>query len=241
MVEAGRPLVIVTRPRAEAEPLAARIAARGYDVLIEPLLEIEPLPVSLPPAEDFSALVFTSANGARAFARISGERHIPAYAVGTRTEAVLREAGFRDVRCRSVNAAELSAAIAAEMPGGARLLHAAGRVVAADLGVLLAPAGIQVERVALYDAVAAESLSDSLVGAMYACTVHSVLLFSARTAEIFGTLVSRRSLTEWCRTITALCLSPAVAASAASLPWTRTVAAAPTADAMMDLLPAAEP
>ena len=38
------PPVVITRPRAQAEPLAARLAAMGIDTRIFPLLEIKPLP-----------------------------------------------------------------------------------------------------------------------------------------------------------------------------------------------------
>lgn len=233
-----RPLIVVTRPREGAETFAAGLEAQGYEVLIEPLLTIVPRPAVIPPLHVFDAIAFTSANGARAFARLNTARDLPAYAVGQRTAVALQAAGFHDIRCRSMDAAGLARAIAAELPSGARVLHASGTAVAQNLADLLAASGIAVERVPLYDAVPAARLSQPLVDALYACTVQSVLFFSARTAEVFGTLVSRRSLIEACRSVTALCLSPAVAAKAALLPWDRiTVAAEPTAEALSDLLP----
>ena len=66
---------LVTRPRAEAASLAEALAARGIAALLEPLLDIryrdlgDPLDLA-----GVQAVLCTSANGVRAFARLSEER-----------------------------------------------------------------------------------------------------------------------------------------------------------------------
>ena len=238
MAETGRKLVVVTRPIQEARPLADRLGSLGYDVIVEPMLNIVPLPVQLPPLDLYGALIFTSVNGVRAFSAISIERGMATYAVGTATETELREAGFRDIRVGPGNAANLAHTVQAEPPALPRLLHVAGTAVAADFGPLLRTAGLQVDRIALYDANAATSLSPRLAEALYACTVSVVTLFSPRTARIFGTLVERQGLAEKCRFATAVCLSSAIAAETDWLPWRSVVVAArPHADAILDALP----
>ena len=232
--------VVITRPRDEAGRLARQLEARGYEPLIEPILEIVSLDVALPQLDPYSALVFTSANGVRAFAALSSQRDLPAYAVGSGTAAVLREAGFRTVRDAAGDAAGLADLIHRTRQCGP-VLHLSGRAVARDLGSLLAPAGIRVDRVALYDAQPAAALSQDLTQALYACTVGNVLFFSARTATIFGTLVSEAGLGQMVGSVTACCLSGQVAAAAACLFWKRVaVAELPTTEALLALLPFAE-
>ena len=92
--------VVITRPRDDAAGLAAELTARGYDTLIEPMLNIVPLPVAIPELGRYRALAFTSSNGVRVFADRSADRSLPAYAVGGRTADSLRKAGFTDVRVR---------------------------------------------------------------------------------------------------------------------------------------------
>jgi uroporphyrinogen-III synthase len=242
MADAARPLVVVTRPRAESEELARRLDTLGYDTQIEPLLEIVPRAVEPPPLDSYTGLVFTSANGARAFANLSPVRRLPSYAVGAASAATLRELGFQDVRAGPGDAAGLASLIAQAEPPGARLLHLSGVVIAHDLAAPLAPAGVRIDRLILYEAVPAVRFSPAFVTALYACTVGAVLFFSARTAEIFGTVAHRMALTERCCSMAALCLSRRVADKAAALPWARTaVAPEPTEEALLSLLPASLP
>jgi uroporphyrinogen-III synthase len=233
---AGR--IVLTRPRAEAEAMAAELMARGYDTLVEPMLEIVRLPTPIPDLGGYRALIFTSANGVRSFAERSSDRSLPAYAVGVRTADTLRKAGFNDVRGAAGDAGLLAEFIRETLDNEGPVLHLAGKDVARDLEPLLGPAGITVDCVALYDAVAARDFSRALVDALYACTIESVLFFSVRTAAIFGTLLQQHGLAEMITPISALCLSSQVAAEAGKLPW-RTVMVAPehSAQSLIALLP----
>ncbi|HLG90231.1 MAG TPA: uroporphyrinogen-III synthase [Alphaproteobacteria bacterium] len=242
MPEAARPLVLVTRPREESEELARRLGALGYDTLVEPLLDIVPRAVELPPLELYTGLVFTSANGARAFAKLSPTRRLPSYAVGAATATALHGLGFQDVRTGPGEADGLAALIAREQPAGTRFLHLSGTTIARDIAGSLAHAGIQVDRLALYEAVPSMRFSPAFVTALYACTVRVVLFFSGRTAETFGIVAGQMAVTERCCSMAALCLSQRVADKAAALPWARiAVAPEPTEDALLSLLPAPPP
>ncbi|PXA92809.1 uroporphyrinogen-III synthase, partial [Caulobacter sp. D5] len=89
----GAPRVWITRARPGAEATAARLSALGFTPLIDPLLEVRDLPWTANLA-GVGALAFTSRNGVAAFARISGERGLPVFAVGDATAEVAAEAGF---------------------------------------------------------------------------------------------------------------------------------------------------
>ena len=234
-------LIVLTRPRDEAEGLAAELTARGYETLVEPMLEIVYLPTPIPDLSPYRALVFTSANGVRGFAGRSSERSLPAYAVGMRTADALRKAGFTDVRGAGGDAGLLAEFINETLGSQGPVLHLAAKDVARDLEPLLAPNGIAVDSVALYEAVPARDFSKALVDALYACTIESVLFFSVRTAATFGTLVNERGLAEMTTPISALCISNQVAAEAGKLPW-RTVMVSPehSAQSLIALLPRAD-
>lgn len=232
--------IVLTRPRDEAEGMAAELTARGYDTLIEPMLDIVPVPTAIPDLRNYRALVFTSANGVRSFAGRSADRSLPAYAVGVRTADSLRAAGFTDVRGASGDAGLLAEFVSDTLGNAGPVLHISALDVARDLDALLAPACIAVDALALYEAVPAQGFSKPLVDALYACTIDSVLFFSTRTAATFGTLANKLGLAEMITSISALCLSNQVAAEAEKLPW-RTVMAAPepTAQSLVALLPRA--
>ena len=119
-------------------------------------------------------------------------------------------------------------------PDSGRLVHVAGRVSTGDLAPRLRAAGFEAERVPLYDAVASRALSASARQALESQALAGAAFYSPRTARLFAKLARESGLDSTARTLTAFCLSQAVAEAAASLPWKRvSVAAAPRQDALV--------
>src|ERR1700735_3922551 len=83
-------LALITRPRAEADILAALLSRLGIAALVEPLIEIAQPATVLPPVAGKQAILCTSANGGRALAEATGERNTRVFAVG---DATTRAAG----------------------------------------------------------------------------------------------------------------------------------------------------
>src|SRR4051812_48630120 len=103
-----RPRVAITRALPEALRTAEKIAARGGEPILAPLLEIAPRPFDLA-LERVRALLFTSANGVRAFATGSARRDVMALCVGDATADGAREARFAEVRSAAGDAGDLLA------------------------------------------------------------------------------------------------------------------------------------
>lgn len=86
--------VIVTRPAAQGDELAERLRALGHDVVLCPLVRVEPLadgPIDVAPYE---WVIVTSANGARELARRMTGRLRRLAAIGPATAAALSDAGL---------------------------------------------------------------------------------------------------------------------------------------------------
>lgn len=233
---------LVTRPREDAASLVAALKMRGIEPLLEPLLRIELAPdanaalvSALPGAQ---AVLFTSANGARAFAASSPQRDLPAYAVGDATARAAQAAGFRRVESAGGDIHALVALVTRRLdPASGILIHAAASAVAGDLAGDLARAGFTVRRLRLYTAVAATEFNAEARGAIAAGTVGWAIFFSPRTAETFVTLARAARIADRVAAIAAVALSPAVAAALGGLQWRRTdIAAAPNEGALLDAL-----
>jgi len=245
-----KPVVLVTRPAEEALRTAMALAEHGYDFLIEPLLEIAPLPdadARLAAVGDAAALLFTSANGVRGYAAATPRRDLPAYAVGGMTAEAARASGFAQVHVAGGDVESLAALVARERkPGDGALLHIAGEHVAGDLAGRLGALGFQVRTVALYTARAAEGLSAKARDTLASGGLGAALFFSPRTARTFVSLVRTGGLDTYCRSCVAVCLSPAVAEAAGVLAWRAVVTAGKPGegagigamiDALMPVLP----
>jgi uroporphyrinogen-III synthase len=153
---ARRRRVWITRAQPGAEATATRVRALGHDAWVEPLLDIRALSGARIDMTGVGALAFTSANGVRAFADLSGEREIKVFAVGAATSQAARAAGFRAVLSADGDVSALAQGIAArrgEIRGA--VLHPGTSEPAGDLPGALAVHGVDVRSVALYESIAA--------------------------------------------------------------------------------------
>jgi len=172
----GRPLVLVTRPAGEGDPLIALLAAHDVRVAAVPTVAVEAMPAGGPldtaicdAALDW--VVVTSAAGVAALdgivRRSGGNLSRPGRrwaAVGPRTAAALRELGIEaDVVARERNGAGLAHAILATEPSGRldgrRVLLARSDIAAADLPSALRAAGADVLDLPAYRTIEAPASS----------------------------------------------------------------------------------
>ncbi|WP_340116266.1 uroporphyrinogen-III synthase [Pelagibius sp. 7325] len=220
--------VLVTRPREDAPGLVADLEARGHAVMLEPLLTIRPRDPAVWPDghENAQALLVTSANGARAFARLDARRDLPVYAVGDASAAAARALGFAEVHSAAGNVDDLAALVKRRLdPARGPLLHPAAGKLAGDLQGTLRAAGFTVLRAVLYDAVPVTALSKDCIRGLNGGLIDAATFFSPRTAAGFVNLVEAAGLGDTCRRVVAVCLSPAVAEALCDVSWRRTVVA----------------
>lgn len=230
--------VLITRPRDDAEPLAEALRAQGVDTLIAPLLAIRPIADATLDLAGVQALLSTSANGVRAFARMSAARDLPVFAVGDATAEAARAAGFARVESASGAVDDLASLVRTRLePARGALLHAAGADVAGDLAAALAGAGFDVRRVALYRAVKARRLPAAAARALAEGALDAVLFFSPRSAATFVSLARKAGVEPALARLDALCLSEAVAQVVRETAWRSVaVAARPDQPALLQLV-----
>lgn len=227
--------VLITRPEADAGPLAAVLAARGIAARLEPLLLIELLPGPPLVLAGVQAILATSANGVRALSLRTDCRTLPLFAVGDATAREARGLGFATVESASGDVAALAALVCARLdPAHGTLLHAAGTALAGDLAASLTAAGFACRREVLYRARTAQALSPAAAAALRDGALAGVLLYSPRTAATFVRLVTAAGLATDCARLNAFCLSDAVAAAVSDVTWKAVVTAAvPTEPALV--------
>jgi len=220
--------VLITRSREDAAPLAATLREVGVESTSAPLLEIVYLNETLPDLTAIHGLLITSVNGIRAFARLSPRHDLIVWAVGDASARMATGLGFPQVRSASGDVDALAALVCKQADPAGALLHVAGTRLAGDLAGHLESAGFSCQRCVLYEARTAEHLSVETTALLAARRLDGVLLYSPRTAAVFGALVKTAGLQDTLQAVTAYCLSPAVAARIGDLPWKRiAVAAAP--------------
>ncbi|MFY9685823.1 MAG: uroporphyrinogen-III synthase [Pseudolabrys sp.] len=202
--------VVVTRPQADGERTAAALEALGHEVLVAPLMRVEPVAVDL--AGTWSAIAVTSANALQAIGATAGRmKTLPVFAVGERSAETARLAGFAEVSSANGDIKDLARMIAARAVGTkASLLYLAGEDRAGDFIAQLAAHGIDAEMKVVYRTIA-EVFPPVLAAALEAGDVDAVLHFSRRSAELFVEGARGSGVAGPAEDVRHLCLSAQVA------------------------------
>ncbi len=179
-----RQKIWITRAQPGADATAERVRALGHDAIVAPLLAVRPLSDAQVDLGGVAALAFTSANGVRAFADLSGERSLRVFAVGAATAQAARVAGFKLVLSADGDVEALAEGIAqrrGELRGA--VLHPGAAELAGDLVGALETHGVQARSLVLYETFPVKlepELADELTKA------DAVLLHSPRASKVLA-------------------------------------------------------
>ncbi len=241
--------ILVTRPLIDSQQTAAALVVRGHAPMVVPLMTIRhethaasALDHALQGAQ---GIVFTSANGVRAFAALNARRDLAAFTVGPASAACARDIGLNTVFAGEGDAKSLHSLVARHCDSaGGPLVHVAGTHLAApSAGALktgLEALGFTLRRVVIYEAVAASVLPEEL----HACLsdnspsrLEAALFYSPRGSALFRDLVTRAGLAGRCAGMRSFCLSAATAEALIPLVFQSVdVAPMPNGQALLDML-----
>jgi uroporphyrinogen III methyltransferase/synthase len=159
-------VVAVTRARAQASGLAARLAALGAEVVEAPSIRIEPLPVDPPAIGAYAVVCFTSPNGVSLFfdALEGDTRAFAGVTVAAIGPGTARELAARGIRADVVPERSVAESLVKELESvdvtGKRVLVARAAEARDVLPDALRERGAEVEVLSLYETVA-EPLDDA--------------------------------------------------------------------------------
>ena len=235
--------VLVTRPEPDNVTTAEALRRRGFDVLLAPLLRLQPLQIRYDENLAFGGAIFSSANALRAIsghALIELLRELPVFAVGERTAQAARASGFTSVVTADGDVPALRKLIIATVGKAARrkpLLYLCGADVSGDIVAALEQSAITVHASTVYRMLAVEHLPANVGAAFAAQGVEAVLHYSSRSAQSFVAAVRAEALEIAGLATLQICISEAVARVLREAGATRVVPAEkPQEDAMIDAL-----
>ena len=178
-----QPLLLITRPEAEAQQLVREIrqaCPAPVDILLSPLIEIEPIAcdVSL---EGFSGVIFTSKNGVRCAPKPKTDNSVLAFCVGARTAEAAQSKGYLTLSANG-NATDLIKMILCEDVQGP-LIHFRGAHSRGEIAKNLAKAGRNIISQVVYRQNEA-GLTKEAMTALAESRPVVVPLYSPRTAQM---------------------------------------------------------
>ena len=232
--------VLVTRPVPDGERTAQKLRARGCDVLLAPVLQIELLNDVDLGAGPWDAVAMTSANAAHALARHPRRMELvvlPALTVGRRTAEAAGALGFSEIASADGNEQALAHLIGGRYGGGNKILYLAGEDRAGGLAAAVAPQRVRVDTVVVYRAVAAQQLAPEVAAALTGGTIDGVTHFSRRSAAVYLDCARAAGVLDSALAPFHYCLSKAVAEQLLAAGARRVaVAKSPEENALLDLV-----
>jgi uroporphyrinogen-III synthase len=180
-------------------------------------------------------LVLTSAHAVPMLG-VLAELDRPVFAVGERTAAAARAAGFRRVHAAEGDAASLARLVAADVALPATLLHATAPERKAEPNASLVGAGFRVLVWECYAAKPVPRLPEEALAALRARHFDAALHFSRRSAELLVGHADREGLVPALRAVPHLCLSADVAAPLVASGFRTHVAPEPNEPSLTALL-----
>ena len=237
--------ILVTRPHPDDETTAAGLRARGFEVLLAPMLRFEPAPFHDDADTSYGAVVVTSANALRGIEsrlKASPLLKLPLFAVGEHTAGAARGMGFEQVIPAGGDAASLRELVTASIKAKALkkaspLLYLAGADLARDLAGELGERGFTVVTQTTYRMVPLSILPHEVRDAFAANRIEAVLHYSRRSARAFLESVRAAGVEISALSVPQCCISAGVASVIRDAGATQVMtAAAPDENAVFALL-----
>jgi uroporphyrinogen-III synthase len=226
--------ILVTRPHPDDESTAAGLRARGFEVLLAPMLRFEPAVFHDDADAHYGAVIVTSANALRGIEsqlKASPLLKLPLFAAGEHTAEAARRIGFEQVIPAKGDAASLRDLVAASVKAKALkkaspLLYLAGADLARDLAGELGERGFTVVTQTTYRMIPLSSLPRETCDAFAANQVEAVLHYSRRSARAFLESIRAAGVEISALSVPQCCISAGVASVIRDAGATRVMAAA---------------
>ena len=248
---AGGAGVLLTRPRGQTQAADERLTDHGFRVLVQPVIEIgpprdwRPVDEAIERIDHFDWVVFSSANGVRAFLQRVSERSdlrrledVSLAAIGPSTADAMAEWDRRaDLIPESYRAESLAEALIARIRADAKrsetrvlLIRASrGREVLAER---LRDAGIDVHQVVAYSSEDTQAPAEATIEALGAGEIDWVTVTSSAIARSLVQLFGERL-----RTVRLASISPITSQTLVELGYPPTVQASEyTLDGLIDAM-----
>src|ERR1700744_2959670 len=236
--------ILVTRPHPDDESTAASLRARGFEVLLAPMLRFEPVAFN---DEDlrYGAVIVTSANALRGIeGQLKGGKllKLPLFAVGDHTAAAARRVGFETVTSAKGHAGSLRDLVLASVKAKALkkaspLLYLAGADLARDLAGDLGERGFTVVTQTTYRMIPVPNLPREGADGFAANGIEAVLHYSRRSARAFLEAARSAGVEISALAVPQCCISDAVASIVRDAGATQVLTArSPDENALLDAL-----
>jgi uroporphyrinogen-III synthase len=212
--------ILLTRPLDDCKELILRFKSLGHKVSHLPVIKIQNVNYGKINFDEFSGIIFTSANAVKNITTSSINKQINCFCVGSSTEKVAKQNGFQNIFCADGNVNNLKEVILQNFDQkNGSLLYVSGEIISSNLDKDLISEGYIVKRIINYSTVPIEQVSDEFIKDLKSSIPDMVYIYSENSARNYLNLLKKYNLSDYWMDTNLMCLGEKTSSVLNEIKW----------------------
>ena len=212
--------ILLTRPLDDCKELILRFKSLGHKVSHLPVIKIQNVNYGKVNFDEFSGIIFTSANAVKNLTTSSINKQINCFCVGSSTEKVAKQNGFQNIFCADGNVNNLKEVILQNFDQkNGSLLYVSGEIISSNLDKDLISEGYVVKRIINYSVLPIEEVSDEFIKDLKSSIPDMVYIYSENSARNYLNLLKKYNLSDYWMDTNLMCLGEKTSSVLNEIKW----------------------
>ena len=212
--------ILLTRPLDDCKELILKFKSLGHKVSHLPVIKIQNVNYGKVNFDEFSGIIFTSANAVKNLITSSINKQINCFCVGSSTEEMAKQNGFQNIFCADGNVNNLKEVILQNFDQKkGNLLYVSGEIISSNLDKDLISEGYKVKRIINYSTVPIEQVSDEFIKDLKASIPDMVYIYSENSARNYLNLLKKYNLSDYWMDTNLMCLGEKTSSVLNEIKW----------------------
>ena len=212
--------ILLTRPLDDCKELILRFKSLGHKVSHLPVIKIQNVNYDKVNINEFSGIIFTSANAIKNLNTSDINKKINCFCVGSSTENVAKQNGFQNIFCAEGNVNNLKEVILQNFDNrSGNLLYVSGEIVSSNLDKDLISEGYKVRRIINYSVLPVEGISEQFIKDLKSSIPDMVYVYSENSARNYLNLLKKYNLSDYWMDTNLMCLGEKTSSVLNEIKW----------------------
>ena len=212
--------ILLTRPLDDCKELILRFKSLGHRVSHLPVIKIQNVNYDKVNINEFSGIIFTSANAIKNLNTSDINKKINCFCVGSSTENVAKQNGFQNIFCAEGNVNNLKEVILQNFDNSSgNLLYVSGEIVSSNLDKDLISEGYKVKRIINYSVLPVEEIGEEFINNLKSSIPDMVYVYSENSAKNYLNLLKKYNLLDYWMNTNLMCLGEKTSSVLNEIKW----------------------
>ena len=212
--------ILLTRPLDDCKELILRFKSLGHIVSHLPVIKIQNVNYDKVNINEFSGIIFTSANAIKNLNTSDINKKINCFCVGSSTENVAKQNGFQNIFCAEGNVNNLKEVILQNFDNrSGNLLYVSGEIVSSNLDKDLISEGYKVRRIINYSVLPVEEIDEEFINNLKSSIPDMVYVYSENSAKNYLNLLKKYNLLDYWMNTNLMCLGEKTSSVLNEIKW----------------------